>query len=162
VRNITSQFHPARTATVARRGVALVTVGALALAIAGCGGSSTNGRNSSTNGRNSSTNGRNSSQIIGSWLGPAPNSAAAGCSDSKITYTFESGGAWAGHLDYASTCAGGGSFTVGGSYTFDGHSLVLRWTMCPESCPSDTTVTVSFVDQNSFSMSGVNGYYHRQ
>jgi hypothetical protein len=102
-----------------------------------------------------------SASLVGEWLGPAPN-ATASC-PGTVLYTFDSAGNWSGNLVYQeSPICVGGNFTLGGTYSFDGRNLTLHFTRCPESCPSDTTVTISFIDSNDFTMSGVNGVYHRQ
>jgi hypothetical protein len=145
-----------------------LALGTLALAVAGCGGSSATTTTTPARPQpNATTSGPTtaatpSDKLVGSWLGPAPNSGAEGCATSKITYTFDAADNWTGQLLYESTCGGGGNFTVGGTYTFDGQALELRWTRCPESCPPDTTVTLTFVGGDAFSMSGVDGTYHRQ
>jgi hypothetical protein len=102
-----------------------------------------------------------SAALVGTWLGPAPN-ATASC-PGTVLYTFDSAGNWSGDLVYQeSPICVGGNFTVGGTYSFDGRNLTLHFTRCPESCPGDATVTISFIDSNDFTMSGVDGVYHRQ
>ncbi len=102
--------------------------------------------------------------LLGSWLGPEPGFNQGQCSNGTTVYTFSGDGSWFGHNVNLDPC--GGTFTIGGTYSLRGSALMLHFTTCPEGCAQfgDTTETVSFIDNNDFSMSdqSFDGTYHRQ
>jgi hypothetical protein len=147
---------------IARAGA--LAVGTATLAIAGCGGSSSQGTTpaGAPSSASPSSEAPTSSQVVGSWLGPAPNNAAQGCDTSTAQYTFNSDNSWSVNLVYGDQCGGGGNFTIGGTYSVNGSDLRLHYATCPESCPPDSTETVTFTGSDAFTMSGVSGTYYRQ
>lgn len=98
----------------------------------------------------------NAALIVGSWLGPDPGCTDLGQPAGFIDYVFESNDNWSAQVGCSTT------FNIGGTYSISGNTLVFHYTMCPEACPGDVPVTITFVNDNALQLSGVSGTYFRQ